>query len=169
MRLEVNPMYNTYFFHSKTNPKMIRAASLILAFATASAFSPSGRVSRLASLKMASPYDNEIGVQPPLGFWDPLGLLEDADQERFDRLRYVEVKHGRIAQLAILGHLVTSAGIRNYGDITPGKFSLNLCLDYCKLVSITQDSLSPQSEADLLHSRISQFGVLFNLLHLLDC
>jgi hypothetical protein len=30
-----------------------------------------------------------------LGFFDPMGLLEDAPQERFDRLRYVEVKHGR--------------------------------------------------------------------------
>jgi len=41
-------------------------------------------------------YENEIGAQAPLGFWDPLGLLVDADQERFDRLRYVEMKHGRI-------------------------------------------------------------------------
>ena len=32
-------------------------------------------------------FESEIGAQPPLGFWDPLGLLADADQERFDRLR----------------------------------------------------------------------------------
>ena len=37
-----------------------------------------------------------IGAQPPLGFWDPLGLLATADQARFDRLRTVETKHGRI-------------------------------------------------------------------------
>ena len=55
-----------------------------------------------------------------VGFWDPLGLLKDADQERFDRLRTVETKHGRIAQLAILGHLVTSAGIRLPGEIAYG-------------------------------------------------
>merc|ERR1711916_372485 len=55
---------------------------------------------------------SEIGAQPPLGFWDPLGLLADADQERFDRLRYVETKHGRISMLAILGHIVTTAGAR---------------------------------------------------------
>ena len=54
------------------------------------------------------------------GFWDPLGLLKDADQSRFDRLRYVETKHGRIAMLAILGHLVTSAGIRLPGEIAFG-------------------------------------------------
>jgi hypothetical protein len=45
----------------------------------------------------------EIGAQPPLGFWDPLGYLKDADQETFDRLRANEVKHGRIAMLAVLG------------------------------------------------------------------
>ena len=65
-------------------------------------------------------FENEIGVQPPLGFWDPLGLLKDADQERFDRLRTVETKHGRIAQLAILGHLVTTAGVRLPGEIAYG-------------------------------------------------
>jgi hypothetical protein len=65
-------------------------------------------------------FESEIGAQPPLGFWDPLGLLNDADQERFDRLRYVETKHGRIAQLAILGHLVTTAGYRLPTSLTPG-------------------------------------------------
>ena len=54
------------------------------------------------------------------GFWDPLGLLKDADQERFDRLRTVETKHGRISMLAILGHLVTTAGLRLPGEISPG-------------------------------------------------
>ena len=62
-------------------------------------------------------FEDALGAQAPLGFWDPLGLLTDADQERFDRLRYVETKHGRISMLAILGHLVTSAGIRLPGNI----------------------------------------------------
>ena len=61
-----------------------------------------------------------LGAQPPLGFWDPLGLLNDADEERFERLRYVETKHGRISMLAIVGHIVTAAGVRLGGDIAPG-------------------------------------------------
>ena len=40
---------------------------------------------------------NEVGVQQPLGFWDPLGLLADGDKAKFERLRYVELKHGRIS------------------------------------------------------------------------
>lgn len=48
---------------------------------------------------------------------DPLGLLEDADQERFERLRYVEIKHGRICMLAFLGQITTRAGIHLPGNI----------------------------------------------------
>jgi len=62
-------------------------------------------------------FENEIGAQEPLGFYDPLNLLEGADQARFDRLRYVELKHGRIAQLAFLGQIVTRAGIHLPGSI----------------------------------------------------
>ena len=40
--------------------------------------------------------EDELGAQAPLGFFDPLGLVADGDQEKFDRLRYVEIKHGRI-------------------------------------------------------------------------
>ena len=75
-------------------------------------------MAKSSAVKMS--FESEIGAQAPLGFWDPLGLLKDADQERFDRLRYVEMKHGRIAQLAILGHLVTTAGYRLPVSLTPG-------------------------------------------------
>jgi hypothetical protein len=63
------------------------------------------------------PFANEVGVQQPLGFWDPLGYLASGDQEKFDRLRYVEIKHGRICMLAVAGQLVVQAGIRLPGDI----------------------------------------------------
>jgi len=90
----------------------------MMTLASAAAFAPVSRVARSSALKMD--FSGEIGAQPPLGFWDPLGLLADADQARFDRLRYVETKHGRIAQLAILGHLVTTAGYRLPTSLTPG-------------------------------------------------
>lgn len=62
-------------------------------------------------------FDSEIGSQAPLGFFDPLGLLDDADVDRFNRLRYVEIKHGRISMLAVLGHIVTTGGVRLPGNI----------------------------------------------------
>jgi hypothetical protein len=102
---------------SSTTLTMFRVVVALVALLSAAAFSPA-RVARSFSLKMG--FESEIGAQPPLGFWDPLGLLKDADQARFDRLRTVETKHGRIAQLAILGHIVTTAGVRLPGEIAYG-------------------------------------------------
>ena len=43
-------------------------------------------------------FEDELGIQPPLGFFDPFGMLSgNVTEERFDRLRYVKIKHGRIA------------------------------------------------------------------------
>ena len=91
--------------------KLIIAATLA---ASAAAFAPSQVAQTSTSL---AAFEGEVGVQAPLGLFDPLGLLDDADQERFDRLRYVEVKHGRIAQLAFLGNIITRAGIHLPGNI----------------------------------------------------
>jgi len=99
------------FSQPKTNMKLLIAAALA---ASAAAFAPSGLKAPTTALNA---FEEELGVQPPLGFFDPLGLLNDADQERFDRLRYVEVKHGRICQLAFLGQIVTRYGIHLPGDI----------------------------------------------------
>ena len=50
-------------------------------------------------------FETAEGAQPPLGFFDPLGLLKEADEARFRQLRFVELKHGRIAMLGVVGHL----------------------------------------------------------------
>jgi hypothetical protein len=89
---------------------MFRVVLLLVAALSVAAFSPAARLARSSSLRMS--FENALGAQPPIGFWDPLGLLTNADQERFDNLRYVETKHGRVAMAAILGHLVTTAGYR---------------------------------------------------------
>ena len=88
-------------------------ASLLIS--AASAFSPA-QVGK-ASTALAADFSQELGAQVPTGFYDPLFLLSDADQERFDKLRYVELKHGRIAQLAFLGQITTRAGIHLSGNI----------------------------------------------------
>ena len=91
--------------------KLIIAATLA---ASAAAFAPS-KVAQTSTALNA--FEAEIGAQPPIGFWDPLGLLDDADQEEFDRLRYVELKHGRISMLAFLGQITTRGGTHLPGDI----------------------------------------------------
>ena len=73
--------------------KLALLSSLV---AGAAAFAPAQQGASSTALKA---FESELGSQPPLGFFDPLGLLTNADQERFERLRYVELKHGRICQL----------------------------------------------------------------------
>jgi hypothetical protein len=57
-----------------------------------------------SALKMQ--FDDQPGVLPPTGYWDPLGLSKDIDQETFDSYREAELKHGRVAMLAVIGYLV---------------------------------------------------------------
>jgi len=96
---------------------MFRFIVALITLLNVAAFVPAARMASSA-LKMS--FESEIGAQPPLGFWDPLGLLQDADEARFKRLREVETKHGRIAMLAILGHIVTAKGDRFPGEISYG-------------------------------------------------
>lgn len=87
---------------------------LIALLVPVSAFVPTHRAPHTSALMMSyvDPIAGALEKAGGSGGWDPLGLLNDADQERFDRLRYVETKHGRISMLAILGHMVTTAGVR---------------------------------------------------------
>mmetsp|Transcript_21191 Transcript_21191/g.29690 ORF Transcript_21191/g.29690 Transcript_21191/m.29690 type:complete len:212 (-) Transcript_21191:434-1069(-) len=88
--------------------KLATVLSTLLVAGSASAFVPAS--TKVTSVSLSASFEEELGAQKPLGFWDPLNFLLDQDQERFDRLRYVELKHGRIAMLAVLGHITTSSG-----------------------------------------------------------
>ena len=94
---------------------MMKTAILATLAASAAAFAPAQTGKATTAL---SAFENELGAQPPLGFFDPLGLLDEAGQGRFDRLRYVEIKHGRICMLAFLGQITTRAGVHLPGNIS---------------------------------------------------
>lgn len=93
---------------------MMKLALIASMAASAAAFAPVQTVRSSTSL---SAFQDELGAQAPLGFFDPLKMLDGVDQDRFDRLRYVEIKHGRIAQLAFLGQIWARGGNRLPGDI----------------------------------------------------
>merc|ERR1719159_1975051 len=60
------------------------------------------------ALYTASPlraFESELGVQEPVGFWDPAGLASDGDSASFKRRRSVEIKHGRICMIACIGYI----------------------------------------------------------------
>lgn len=95
------------------------ATSLLLS--GAAAFAPTSK-SESMSTALNADLSKELGAQAPLGYFDPLKLCANGDKENFDRLRYVELKHGRVAMLAVVGYLTTFAGVRFPGaeDIPAG-------------------------------------------------
>jgi len=64
-----------------------------------------------ATLPLADPKD---GVM----MWDPLGFCKDGSQETFDKYRAAEVKHGRVAMVAVVG-LVTQHYVHIKNFVTP--------------------------------------------------
>jgi len=48
----------------------------------------------------------QLGVTEPLGFFDPLGLSTNVDEEVFRHFRAAEINHGRVVMLAAVGCVV---------------------------------------------------------------
>jgi len=72
------------------------------------------KASRSAAVTMFSEGDN--GVLPPLGVFDPLGLIESRNMARYE---VMEIKHGRAAMLGFLHIILIEAGARFPGYISP--------------------------------------------------
>ena len=101
---------------------MKTAAVFATLIASAVAFAPASQ--KASSSVTLSAFADELGAQAPLGYFDPLGLTKDGNKANFDRLRYVELKHGRVAMLAVVGYLTTYAGVRFPGaDDIPSGFA----------------------------------------------
>merc|ERR1719409_286893 len=64
-------------------------------------------------------FENELGVQPPVGYWDPAGLAADGDMASFNRRRGIELKHGRISMIACIGY-ITPEYFKWPGYLSPG-------------------------------------------------
>merc|ERR1712187_871625 len=48
---------------------------------------------------------SQIGATEPLGYWDPCGFCKESDEEEFLKYRGIELKHGRVAMMCIIGFL----------------------------------------------------------------
>merc|ERR1712099_48580 len=66
--------------------------------------------------------EGDLGVLPPLGVFDPLGLIETRDMRRYE---IMEIKHGRAAMLGFLHVIAIEAGIR-----VPGYLSISQDLKF---------------------------------------
>mmetsp|Transcript_38169 Transcript_38169/g.92065 ORF Transcript_38169/g.92065 Transcript_38169/m.92065 type:complete len:220 (+) Transcript_38169:101-760(+) len=81
-------------------------ASLLVGSASAFMTAPSAKTSTAMN---AFTVDNMPGALAPMGFFDPLGFAEKADEKTLKRYREAEVTHGRVAMLAVIGFLVGEA------------------------------------------------------------
>merc|ERR1711881_151769 len=64
-------------------------------------------------------FENELGVQAPAGFWDPLGFTADGNVASFKRRRSVELKHGRICMMASMGYMTPELTGKWPGFLSP--------------------------------------------------
>jgi len=99
-------------------------AVLISLLSSAAAFAPASSMRSSSALKMSFDASSQVGVVQPTGFWDPLNLSKDIDEETFLKYRTAELKHGRVCQLAVVGFLAAesfrfpgSIGGVNFADI----------------------------------------------------
>ena len=60
--------------------------------------------------------EGDIGVTRPLGVYDPLGLISTRDMRRYE---VMEIKHGRAAMLGFVHVILTEAGTRFPGYLSP--------------------------------------------------
>ena len=78
----------------------------------------SAPVVRARQVQMFS--EGDIGVLPPLGVYDPLGLIETRNMARYE---IMEIKHGRAAMLGIVIGIITEgltgAGIAHQIGLGP--------------------------------------------------
>ena len=96
----------------------MKLAIAALLAGSAAAFAPSASKARSTALNQNT-YENELGVIAPTGFFDPCRLSDGIDQETFDQYRTAELKHGRVAMLAVVGYVVAETN-RFPGEIAPG-------------------------------------------------
>merc|ERR1712048_305621 len=66
-------------------------------------------------------FESELGVQAPVGFFDPLGLAKDGDVDTFKRRRETELKHGRISMLAAMGYITPEITGKFPGMLSPSQ------------------------------------------------
>ena len=64
------------------------------------------------------------GITEPMGFWDPLGFTLDASMGRLKFYREVELKHGRVAMLALPGLLISESFHPFFPNLPKWEFSI---------------------------------------------
>jgi hypothetical protein len=81
------------------------AASILALAGSSAAFAPISSMKKSTAMNAFAAEDLP-GALAPVGFFDPLGFAEKADENTMKRYREAELTHGRVAMLAAVGFLV---------------------------------------------------------------
>ena len=85
--------------------------------ASAAAFAPAQQGAMKSSTALNVDLSEKPGALLPVGYFDPYRLAND--EATFDKYRVNEIKHGRVAMLAVVGYVVPE--FYRFGfDIAPG-------------------------------------------------
>jgi hypothetical protein len=122
----------------------MKFAVLAALLSSAAAFSPAKSAARTSAVQMG--YETEVGVIAPTGFFDPLGLSSNIDQDTFDAYRAAELKvrgetvlFPRSQQMLMTS--LSNALLRFYSTAVLPSFAL---LDMLSLSSSDSLSTSPK-------------------------
>jgi len=94
---------------------MKSAVAALALFESASAFQAPALKASTRAVGATMFEEGDIGVLPPLGVYDPLGLIETKDMRRYE---IMEIKHGRAAMLGFLHVIHIEAGVRFPGYLS---------------------------------------------------
>jgi hypothetical protein len=74
------------------------------------AFAPTSPIST-STTQLSAWVNDQVGIIPPAGFFDPLGLSKGKDDATMKYYREAELKHGRVAMAACLGWYLNAGGV----------------------------------------------------------
>jgi len=88
----------------------MKIAPFLALVGSVAAFAPASQTRTGSTSLLAWKDDTVVGILPPVGFWDPLGLSKNKDERVMNYYREAELKNGRVAMAACLGWYITAGG-----------------------------------------------------------
>ena len=84
--------------------------TIVIVYApNSAAFAPTKSTTQ--STQLNAWINDQVGITPPVGFFDPLGLSNGKDEATMKYYREAELKHGRVAMAACLGWYLNAGGV----------------------------------------------------------
>ncbi|CAJ1435814.1 unnamed protein product [Effrenium voratum] len=144
-------------FAPVSGPEASSVASMAVASAAVATCFASRKAAANAKHQLValSAFENELGVQAPVGFWDPAGFAADGSTENFARRRQTELKHGRISMLATMGYITPVSQDQSAGTpAAAGDFGFKV------LTASDPEAKKTKLAAELANGRLAMMAII---------